>query len=250
LEKNLNPFANLPIGHKLTAWYKQNARDLPWRKTQDPYSIFVSEIMLQQTRVEAVKPYYTRFLQALPDIPSLASVQEDTLLKLWEGLGYYSRVRNMQKTAKILMEEHQGQFPKSVEALLKLPGIGPYTAGAVASFAYRITAPAVDGNVLRVLSRLNSSETDIGHAKTRLFAEETIHRMMAGHDPSLFNQSLMELGALICLPHGELRCNSPGLPIASEARLPVQRLGRGYREAPAQNGCNTASLPPPAFAAA
>ena len=149
------------IVEPLLKWYDTCRRILPWREEPDAYSVWVSEIMLQQTRVEAVKPFYTRFMDALPDIEALASCEEDRLLKLWEGLGYYNRVRNMQKAARIVAEEYGGRMPSDYEKLLKLPGIGPYTAGAVASIAYGIPVPAVDGNVLRVLSRVTADYEDI-----------------------------------------------------------------------------------------
>ena len=140
------------IPKPLLTWYDGNKRTLPWREDASPYRVWVSEIMLQQTRVEAVKPYYERFMKTLPDIAALAAAQEDTLLKLWEGLGYYNRVRNLQKAARVVMECHAGEMPANYDALLTLPGIGNYTAGAIASIAFGIPKPAVDGNVLRVLS--------------------------------------------------------------------------------------------------
>ena len=145
----------------LLAWYQVNKRDLPWRHTKDPYRIWLSEIMLQQTRVEAVKPYYARFLQACPDLKSLAEIPEDRLMKLWEGLGYYSRARNLQKAARTVMAEHGGVMPNTYAELRKLSGIGDYTAGAIASIAFGERVPAIDGNVLRVLSRLMGSYEDI-----------------------------------------------------------------------------------------
>ena len=141
-------------GDPLLSWYRKNRRLLPWRENPEPYSVWISEIMLQQTRVEAVKPYFARFMEALPDITSLAQVDEERLLKLWEGLGYYSRARNLKKAAVCLMEDYGGQMPASRDEILKLPGIGSYTAGAVASIAYDLPAPALDGNVVRVLTRL------------------------------------------------------------------------------------------------
>ena len=144
----------------LVNWYRENKRDLPWRHNPDAYRVWVSEIMLQQTRVEAVKPYFARFMEALPDITSLAQVDEERLLKLWEGLGYYSRARNLKKAAVCLMEDYGGQMPASRDEILKLPGIGSYTAGAVASIAYDLPAPALDGNVVRVLTRLFADPQD------------------------------------------------------------------------------------------
>ena len=155
------------ITEPLLNWFQINKRDLPWRRTKDPYRIWVSEIMLQQTRVEAVKPYYARFLETLPTVKDLAEADEETLLKLWEGLGYYSRVRNMQKAAVQIMEEHGGEFPADHAKLLKLKGIGPYTAGAVGSIAFDLPVPAVDGNVLRVMSRITADASDISIQKTK-----------------------------------------------------------------------------------
>lgn len=192
----------------LLAWYDQNKRDMPWRGAADSYHVWLSEIMLQQTRVKAVRAYYERFTAALPTLRDLALCDEDTLLKLWEGLGYYNRVRNLQRTAKIVMEEHGGELPHDYGKLLALPGIGEYTAGAVASIAYGIPVPCVDGNVMRVLSRLAASAED-----TSLPAVKQAHRVLAqsmipADRAGDFNQSLMELGALVCLPNGQPLCGS------------------------------------------
>ena len=156
----------------LLAWYEKNRRVLPWREEATPYKVWVSEIMLQQTRVEAVKPFFERFTKRLPDVAALAACPEDELLKLWEGLGYYNRVRNMQKAAIFVMEEYGGVLPADYEALLKLKGIGSYTAGAIASIAYGIPVPAVDGNVLRILTRAAADDTDIMKASFRKQVEE------------------------------------------------------------------------------
>ena len=190
----------------LLSWYSENARDLPWRKNRDSYRIWVSEIMLQQTRVEAVKPYYERFLSALPALQDLASCPEDRLLKLWEGLGYYSRVRNMQKTADILTKRGMQTLPEEYEELLKLPGIGAYTAGAIASIAYSRPVAAVDGNVIRVFIRLLSWDTDSKDPKTAKQIRDLANRMIRLTDPGRFNQALMELGATVCLPNGVPDC--------------------------------------------
>lgn len=163
-----------PPVEPLLHWYEEQARILPWREHPDPYHVWISEIMLQQTRVEAVKPYYERFLRALPDIPALAQAGEEPLMKLWEGLGYYSRVRNLQKAARIIVKEYDGRLPADFSLLQKLPGIGPYTAGAIASIAYGIPAPAVDGNVLRVVSRLCASRADISNPKVKKMVEQAI----------------------------------------------------------------------------
>lgn len=190
----------------MNAWFEQNARDLPWRKNPSPYQVWVSEIMLQQTRVEAVKPYYDRFLKALPDIKALAEAEEEGLLKLWEGLGYYNRVRNLQKAAKQIMEEYDGKMPAEFEELCKLPGIGSYTAGAVSSIAYGKKAPAVDGNVLRVLSRIMLDGRNILDAKVKKSVEQELYFVIPDHRPGDFNQAMMELGAMVCLPNGKPKC--------------------------------------------
>ena len=194
------------IVEPLLLWFYQNKRDLPWRKTVNPYHIWVSEIMLQQTRVEAVKPFYERFLQTLPTVKDLAEADEETILKLWEGLGYYSRVRNMQKAAIQIMQEHDGVFPSDHSKLLKLKGIGPYTAGAVGSIAFHLPVPAVDGNVLRVMSRITADPSDISLQKTKKYWEERITEILPVEHPGDLNQALMELGATVCLPNGVPKC--------------------------------------------
>ena len=194
------------IAVPLLAWFEKNARVLPWRTEPLPYYVWISEIMLQQTRVEAVKPYFRRFTDALPDLKALAECPEDRLLKLWEGLGYYNRVRNMQKAARIVIEQYGGELPADYEALLGLPGIGSYTAGAIASIAYGIAVPAVDGNVLRVISRVTENEEDILKQAVRHRMEETLQAVIPQECPGVFNQALMELGALVCLPNGKPDC--------------------------------------------
>ena len=189
----------------LLPWYQENRRELPWRADRQPYHIWLSEIMLQQTRVEAVKGYYTRFLSVLPDIPALAQCDDEVLHKLWEGLGYYSRVRNLKKAAQVIMERHGGVFPESHEAGLALPGIGEYTAGAICSIAFDQPTPAVDGNVLRVVSRLTDDPTPIDLPETK----RRVNRLLAGIYPSqagAFTQALMELGATICGPNRAPDC--------------------------------------------
>lgn len=193
------------IAAPLLAWYDRGRRVLPWREEPTPYHVWVSEIMLQQTRVEAVKPYYDRFMKALPDVQSLAQAKEEELLKLWEGLGYYNRVRNLGKAARMVMEEYGGRMPEDYEALLKLPGIGSYTAGAISSIAYGRAVPAVDGNVLRVLSRLRKDERDIAAAQVRKEIETELREVMPQR-PGDFNQALMELGAMVCVPNGVPHC--------------------------------------------
>ena len=190
----------------LLQWYDYNRRILPWRESPTPYHVWVSEIMLQQTRVEAVRGYYDRFLACLPDVAALASAQEEVLLKLWEGLGYYNRVRNMQKAARILVEQYDGQMPAEYEKIRALPGIGDYTAGAIASIAFGLPYPAVDGNVLRVMSRIACSEEDIAKEKTKQKLKHELTLIMPERSGD-FNQSLMELGATVCLPNGRPLCD-------------------------------------------
>ncbi|MBQ8291435.1 MAG: A/G-specific adenine glycosylase [Clostridia bacterium] len=194
------PFHLIPA--PLLAWYNTHKRTLAWRSDPTPYHVWVSEIMLQQTRVEAVKSYYDRFIEALPSVEALAACSEERLLKLWEGLGYYSRVRNMQKAARILVLEYGGVFPSDTEKLKKLPGIGAYTAGAIASIAFGRRAAAVDGNVLRVISRLTENPTEISDIAYKRALEKTLTDIYpeTAEKCSAFTQSLFELGALVCKP--------------------------------------------------
>lgn len=191
---------------RLLAWYDREKRDLPWRHTTDPYRIWLSEIMLQQTRVEAVKPYYARFLEACPDIAALAALPEERLYKLWEGLGYYSRARNLQKAARSVMEQYGGEMPRTYEALRTLSGIGDYTAGAIASIAYGERVPAIDGNVLRVLARLCASFEDIADQKTKTRWREALAPLIPERAGD-FTQAMIELGATVCVPNGEPKCH-------------------------------------------
>ena len=191
----------------LLPWYEENKRDLPWRQDQEPYHVWLSEIMLQQTRVEAVKNYYRRFLAELPTIEALAFCDGDLLHKLWEGLGYYSRVRNLKKAAIQIMEEHSGQFPREYEKIRALPGIGDYTAGAISSICFGLPRAAVDGNVLRVVSRLTEDATPIdlpARKKAVTAALEEIYPAQAGE----FTQALMELGATLCGPNWAPKCEA------------------------------------------
>lgn len=206
----------------VVAWYRKHRRDLPWREHPDAYRVWVSEIMLQQTRVEAVKPYYERFLEAFPDVAALAEAEEDKLLKMWEGLGYYNRVRNMQKAAQQVMTEHNGRFPQSYDEILKLSGIGHYTAGAISSFAYGIAKPAVDGNVLRVVSRLLASDADIMKASTRAQMERLIEEVIPIDAAADFNQGLIEIGAIVCVPNGEPKCEI--CPVAHLCKAKAQNI--------------------------
>lgn len=194
------------ISEPLLTWYDKSRRILPWREEPTPYHVWVSEIMLQQTRVEAVKPYYDRFLRALPDIESLASIEEERLLKLWEGLGYYNRARNLKRAAETIMADYDGRMPGTYEELIKLPGIGSYTAGAISSIAFWQEVPAVDGNVLRILSRLRADERDILDAKVKREIEMELSEVMPKERPGDFNQALMELGATVCIPNGAPKC--------------------------------------------
>lgn len=194
------------IVEPLLSWYDKGKRVLPWRQEPTPYHVWVSEIMLQQTRVEAVKPYYDRFIERLPDIEALAEADEEILLKLWEGLGYYNRVRNLNRAAKVIIEKYHGVMPEDDKELLSLPGIGSYTAGAIASIAYNRPAPAVDGNVLRVLSRLRCDERVISEESVKKQVAEEISYVIPKERPGDFNQALMELGAMVCIPTGAPKC--------------------------------------------
>ena len=201
MEQNI--FSRLP--EALLPWYRRNRRDLPWRQDKEPYHIWVSEIMLQQTRVEAVKGYYARFLAALPTVEALACCDDDALHKLWEGLGYYSRVRNLKKAAKVIMEEYGGLFPGDYARILGLPGIGEYTAGAICSIAFDQPTPAVDGNVLRVVSRLTEDDTPIDLPAFKAAVREKLAAVYPA-EAGEFTQALMELGATLCGPNWKPRC--------------------------------------------
>ena len=206
----------------LIEWYQKQKRDLPWRNDISAYKVWVSEIMLQQTRVEAVKPYYARFLNAFPTIRDLAEAEEDLLLKMWEGLGYYNRVRNMQKAAQQVMIDYNGTFPQTYEEIRGLTGIGNYTAGAISSFAFGIPKPAVDGNVLRVISRLTASCEDIMKATVRERVEEELEELIPADGASDFNQGLIELGAIVCVPNGAPKCSE--CPLAHLCQAHEQRI--------------------------
>ncbi len=197
----------------LCLWYEKNKRSMPWRDDATPYHVWLSEIMLQQTRIEAAKAYYERFITRLPDVEALAGVPEEELLKLWEGLGYYNRARNLQKAAKILVERYEGRLPADYGLLLELPGIGSYTAGAVASIAYGVPAPAVDGNVLRVTMRWLGCDDDISKSGVRKKMGRSIMNVIPQEKPGEFNQALMELGEVVCIPNGMPLCEE--CPIAS-----------------------------------
>lgn len=201
------------VGQPLISWFEQNARDLPWRKEPSPYQVWVSEIMLQQTRVEAVKPYYQRWMKTFPTIEALAQAEDDVLMKLWEGLGYYRRARNLKAAAQKLCREYEGALPRSYEKLKALPGIGEYTAGAVASLAFGIPVPAVDGNAMRVVSRLLGSYEDVSLEKTKKRFAGLLEETMDKEKPGAFNQGLFEVGAMVCIPRGRPRCED--CPLAS-----------------------------------
>ncbi len=220
-------FARLPGA--LLPWYAKNKRRLPWRQDKDPYHIWVSEIMLQQTRVEAVKGYYARFLENLPTVAELARADDEQLHKLWEGLGYYSRVRNLKKAAGEIMERHGGVFPNTHEEISALSGIGPYTAGAICSIAFNLPTPAVDGNVLRVVSRLTDDKTPIDRPAFRKQITENLAAVYPDRAGD-FTQALMELGATLCGPNrkpdcGNCPCNAFCLGYArgTAEELPVKK---------------------------
>lgn len=204
----------------LLQWYEENARTLPWRSEPAPYRVWVSEIMLQQTRVAAVLDYFQRFMAELPTVEALAAVDEDRLMKLWQGLGYYSRARNLRKAARQIMERHGGIFPNTYEDILSLPGVGEYTAGAISSIAFGLPVPAVDGNVLRVSSRLTACPEDITLPDTKSGFREQLRTIMPRRRPGDFNQALMELGATVCLPVGAPLCS----------RCPLASLCAGLRQ--------------------
>jgi len=199
-DKALHNYDKLAFKEALIYWYEKNKRDLPWRKTTNPYYIWVSEIMLQQTKVDTVIDYYKRFLQKYPTIIDLAEAEEQDVLKVWEGLGYYSRARNLHAAAKEVVERYNGIVPNDPSLLGELKGIGPYTKGAVSSIAFGLPEPAVDGNVMRVLSRVLLIQDNISESRTRKRFEHLVRELICHTDPSAFNQGLMELGALICTP--------------------------------------------------
>ena len=216
----MDELTRLPI--PLLRWYQENARTLPWRGDPTPYHVWVSEIMLQQTRVAAVLEYYRRFMEALPTVAHLAAVEEDRLMKLWQGLGYYNRARNLQKAARQVVEDYGGDFPQTYEELLKLSGVGEYTAGAIASIAFGVPVPAVDGNVLRVVSRLTGDGSDITKPDTKRRMWAALKAVLPVRAPGDFNQAMMDLGATVCLPNGAPLCEK--CPAAEFCR--ARREGR------------------------
>lgn len=212
---------NLPEGLviPLLSWYNEEKRDLPWRRDLTPYHVWLSEIMLQQTRVAAVLDYYRRFLDALPTVAALAACSEDALMKLWQGLGYYSRARNLQRAAKIITSDYGGVFPDDYAAIRALPGVGDYTAGAISSIAFGLPHAAVDGNVLRVAARLTADSRDIAAPETKRSVTAALEEILPRSVPGDFNQALMELGATVCLPNGVPLCQ----------KCPVREFCQAYR---------------------
>ncbi len=234
--RNLNEiYAALPV--RLLPWYRENARDLPWRRSREPYRVWVSEIMLQQTRVEAVVGYYNRFMEAFPNVQALAAAEESRVLKLWEGLGYYSRARNLQKTAKLLVETRGGRFPDTAAELQKLPGIGAYTAGAVASICFERPSAAVDGNVLRIIARITAEARAVDLPAVRREIAARLEAVYPAGNCGMFTQALMELGACVCTPKNPdcARCPMRGVCAAQAAgralhfpvKLPKSGKARG-----------------------
>lgn len=212
-------FMNLEdIVEPLMKWYKSEKRDLPWRHTDDPYKIWISEIMLQQTRVEAVKSYYLRFVQEIPTLKDLANVDGDRLLKLWEGLGYYSRAKNLKKCASVLIMQNKETFPPDYEELKTLPGIGPYTAAAIGSIAFHLKTPAIDGNVLRIMARILEDDCDIMSQKVRKNYFDRLVQIMPENTRD-FTEGLIELGALVCVPNGMPKCET----------CPIQSFCQSYQ---------------------
>jgi len=227
---------------RLLAWYRKSRRDLPWRRTDDPYAIWISEAMLQQTRVETVIPYWERFLELFPDVQSLADAEPDAVLGAWAGLGYYSRARNLQKAARVVVDEHDGGLPDTADGLRELPGIGRYTAGAVASIAFDRPEPVVDGNVERVLARLLDIREDVRRPAVKERFWEVAGELARGPHPGDLNQALMELGATVCLPKNP-RCEACPLTRSCAARaagdpetLPIKSKAKPPRRIEAAAG--------------
>ena len=212
------------ITRPLIDWYRENARDLPWRRSPTPYHVWISEIMLQQTRIEAVIPYYRRFLESFPTVAALAAAPDELLMKHWEGLGYYSRARNLKRAAVCIMDEHGGELPRDACALRALPGIGDYTAGAIASLAFGLPAPAVDGNVLRVLARLRADARNILDAAVKREAQEMLASIYPKEpeDAAAMTAGLMELGEVVCIPNGAPHCEV--CPLAAHCRAYAEGL--------------------------
>lgn len=202
------------FAEKLLLWYDQNGRDLPWRRTKDPYTVWISEIMLQQTRVETVIPYYLSFLEKYPDISSLAKSDEEELLKIWEGLGYYSRAKNLRHAANVLVNSYDQAMPDTFEHLVSLPGIGPYTASAILSISFGKVHAAMDANLYRIAQRLSAYEGAIESNRTKKYLTEYLEERISSERPGDFNQALMDLGSALCVSKGEVRC--PECPVSEE----------------------------------
>jgi len=217
----------------LCDWFAQGHREMYWRSHPLPYYVWISEIMLQQTRVEAVRAYFDRFIQVLPSVEDLARVDDDRLMKLWEGLGYYNRARNLKKAAAVIVEEYGGEMPSEYEQLLALPGIGEYTAGAISSIAFGKPEPCVDGNVLRVWMRITDSGDDILKASVRQKVRQRLKCVMPKQNPSIFNQALMELGACVCVPNGLPKCD----------KCPLKDLCAAQKKGIGQNLTYAQSIP-------
>ena len=229
---------NEQIARALCDWFVENCRELPFRQTRDAYCIWISEIMAQQTRISALIPYYERFVQRFPTVQALAAAEEDDVLRAWQGLGYYSRARNLHKAAQRIVREFDGQLPRTRKALEGLPGIGAYTAGAILSIAYDLEEPAIDGNALRVFARIEADESDSAKPQTQRAMAQHVREVMRGSTPSIFTQAVMELGALICLPTSPkcLICPVRALCCAreqgKEEQLPVKSAARAPRVQP------------------
>jgi A/G-specific adenine glycosylase len=236
--KFVEGFAIESFQRDLISWFEKEQRDLPWRKDRDPYKIWVSEIMLQQTRVETVIPYFHQFIEQFPTLEALADADEEKVLKAWEGLGYYSRVRNLHAAVKEVKERYGGKVPNRAEEFSKLKGVGPYTTGAVLSIAYGVPEPAVDGNVMRVLSRIFLIWEDIAKVRTRKLFEEIVRAIIDKENPSYFNQALMELGALICIPGNPacllcpVQAHCRAFHEGVQAELPVKTKKAKIKEVP------------------
>lgn len=213
----------------LLVWYQKNRRVLPWRVDKHPYHVWISEIMLQQTRIEAVKQYYQRFMEKVPTIQELANLPEDELLKLWQGLGYYNRARNLQKAAKIIMTDYQGVFPQQYREILALPGIGEYTASAIGSICFSLKEPVIDGNVLRVMMRLQNSSENVDNNKTKKQLRKKLLDIMPENSGD-FNEALMELGETVCLPNTIPKCEICPLAVWCQANRNNTQLSLPIKE--------------------
>lgn len=234
----INDEKRLAIQHQLLHWYRQNQRDLPWRKDKNPYKIWVSEVMLQQTRVETVIPYYNRFIKSFPSLQHLARADEEKVIKAWEGLGYYSRARNLHSAVKEVVASYGGEIPNTYEEISSLKGVGSYTAGAILSIAFDQKHAAVDGNVLRVIARLFALFDDIARTATKKKFEEIVLQIIPDHAPGDFNQALMELGATVCTPTSPtclicpLRDLCKGFSEGLQDELPVKRKTKPPKKIP------------------